>query len=131
METLSGLVERITYHSEENGFCVLRIKAKGHKELVTLVGNLAAISVGEHISASGFWVNNREHGLQFKANSLDVHRPHTLEGIEKYLGSGLIKGIGPYYAKRLVEAFGDEVFTIIEDEPGRLIEAEGIGQVWA
>lgn len=131
METLSGLVERITYHSEENGFCVLRIKAKGHKELVTLVGNLAAISVGEHISASGFWVNNREHGLQFKANSLDVHRPHTLEGIEKYLGSGLIKGIGPYYAKRLVEAFGDEVFTIIEDEPGRLIEAEGIGQVRA
>ncbi len=106
---------------------MLRIKAKGHKDLITLVGNLAAISAGEYLEAEGTWVNDRQHGPQFKADNIEVHKPSSLEGIEKYLGSGLIKGIGPYYAKCLVEKFGKKVFKVIENESERLTEAAGIG----
>lgn len=128
MEELKGLVERVTFHSEETGFCVLRIKARGHKELVTLVGKIASITAGENLLAKGFWINNLEHGMQFKAEIIDVFKPTTLIGIEKYLGSGLIKGIGPEYAKRLTKAFKEEVFEVIENEPNKLLEVEGIGK---
>jgi len=126
-EVLAGLVERVTFHSEESGFCVLRVKARGHRDLVTTVGHAAMISAGEWITASGVWVNDRNHGLQFKAHFLKTHAPSTLDGIEKYLGSGMIRGIGPVYAKRLVKMFGKDVFDIIEAEPLRLREVEGIG----
>lgn len=126
-EVLAGLVERVTFHSEESGFCVLRVKARGHRDLVTTVGHAAMISAGEWITASGIWLNDRNHGLQFKAHFLKTSAPSTVEGIEKYLGSGMIRGIGPVYAKRLVRAFGKDVFDIIEANPERLREVTGIG----
>ena len=126
-EALAGLVERVTYHNPENGFCVLRVKARGQRDLVTVVGAAAAITAGEFVQASGTWVNDRVHGLQFKAAFLRSAPPTTLEGIEKYLGSGMVKGIGPVYAGRLVRAFGEGVFDVVEGEPERLREVDGIG----
>jgi len=126
-EVLAGLVERVTFHNAENGFCVLRVKARGHRDLVTTIGHAAMISAGEWITASGTWLNDRNHGLQFKAHFLKTSAPSTVDGIEKYLGSGMIRGIGPVYAKRLVTMFGKDVFDIIEATPERLREVEGIG----
>ena len=130
-EVLAGLVERVTFHNDENGFCVLRVKARAHRELITVVGQAAAISAGEWITASGEWVNDRTHGQQFKARFLKTSAPTSLDGIEKYLGSGMIRGIGPVYAKKLVRAFGETVFDTIEAEPERLQDIAGIGPVRA
>lgn len=130
-EVLAGLVERVTYHNGESGFCVLRVKARGHRDLVTTVGHAAVISAGEWITASGEWINDRTHGQQFKARFLRTSAPTSIDGIEKYLGSGMIRGIGPVYAKKMVKAFGDKVFDVIEAEPDRLREVTGIGQVRA
>ena len=126
-EALSGLVERVTFHNAETGFCVLRVKVRGQRDLATLVGHAALVSAGEFVSASGVWINDRTHGLQFRAAFLKATAPTTLEGIEKYLGSGMIRGIGPVYAKKLVRAFGEAVFDLIEQEPDRLREVTGIG----
>ena len=126
-EVLAGLVERVTFHNPQNGFCVLRIKARGQRDLITLVGHAATISAGEFVQASGGWVNDRTHGVQFKASFLKVAPPATIDGIEKYLGSGMIRGIGPVYAKKLVRAFGEAVFDVIQQEPDRLREVTGIG----
>ena len=130
-EVLVGLVERVTFHNADNGFCVLRVKARGHRDLVTVVGHAAVISAGEWVTASGEWVNDRTHGQQFKARFMRTSAPTSTEGIEKYLGSGMIHGIGPVYAKKLIAAFGDQVFDVIEAEPGRLREVTGIGRVRA
>ena len=130
-ELLAGLVERVTFHNSENGFCVLRVKARGLRDLVTTVGHAATISAGEWITASGVWINDRTHGLQFKAHFLKTSAPSSIEGIEKYLGSGMIRGIGAVYAKRLVKQFGKDVFDIIEETPERLREVEGIGPIRA
>jgi hypothetical protein len=119
-EVLAGLVERVTYHNEENGFCVLRTKARGHRDLVTVIGHAATIAAGEWITASGEWVNDRSHGQQFKARFLRTSPPTSADGIEKYLSSGMIRGVGPTYAKKLVRAFGEKVFDIIEGTPDRL-----------
>ena len=124
---LTGLIERVTFHSEETGFAVLRVKAKGHRDLVTVVGSLATVNAGEWVTAQGRWVRDKEHGLQLKAEFLKCTEPTSREGIEKYLGSGMIKGIGPVYAKKLVDKFGEEVFTIIEQYSKRLEEIDGIG----
>src|SRR4028119_1458970 len=126
-EVLSGLVERVTFHNAETGFCVLRVKVRGQRDLATVVGHAALVSAGEFVSASGVWINDRTHGLQFKASFLKATAPTTLEGIEKYLGSGMIRGIGPVYAKKLVRAFGEAVFELIEAEPERLRQVTGIG----
>ena len=130
-EVLAGIVERVTFHNAENGFCVLRIKARGHRDLVTIVGHAATISAGEWITASGEWVNDRTHGQQFKARFMRTSAPSSIEGIEKYLASGMIRGIGPVYAKKMVKAFGEKVFDIIEAAPDRLREVDGIGPVRA
>ncbi len=130
-EVLAGSIERVTFHNADNGFCVLRIKARGHRDLVTVVGHAAEISAGEWVTVSGTWVNSREHGQQFKASFLRASAPTTAEGIEKYLGSGMIHGIGPIYASKLVSAFGAEVFEVIEQTPERLREVPGIGKVRA
>ena len=130
-EVLAGLVERVTFHNAENGFCVLRAKARGHRDLVTVVGHAAIISAGEWITASGEWINDRAHGPQFKARFLKTSAPSSIDGIEKYLGSGMIRGIGPVYAKKMVKAFGEKVFDVIEAEPDRLREVTGIGAVRA
>ncbi|MEA0971278.1 ATP-dependent RecD-like DNA helicase [Candidatus Megaera venefica] len=130
-EYLSGTIERITYHNADNGFCVIRVKVKGHKDLVTVTGNVPSVSAGEYIKCSGIWHNDRNHGKQFKADFLKSLPPETLEGIERYLGSGLIKGIGAHFAKRLVSAFGDKVFEVIENKPNLLSTVEGIGKIRA
>ena len=130
-EVLAGLVERVTFHNVENGFCVLRAKARGHRELVTVIGHAAIISAGEWITATGDWVNDRTHGQQFKARFLRTSTPTSADGIEKYLSSGMIRGVGPAYAKKLVRAFGEKVFDVIEATPDRLREVDGIGPVRA
>jgi len=130
-EVLAGLVERVTYHNAENGFCVLRARARGHRDVVTVVGYAATISAGEWITASGEWVNDRTHGQQFKARFLRTSPPTSADGIEKYLSSGMIRGVGPVYAKKLVRAFGEKVFEVIETRPDRLREVDGIGPVRA
>jgi exodeoxyribonuclease V alpha subunit len=113
-EVLAGLVGRVTYHNAENGFCVLRAKARGHRDVVTVVGHAAAIAAGEWITASGDWVSDRTHGQQFKARFLRTSRPTSADGIEKYLPSGMIRGVGPVYAKKLGCAFGEKVFDVFE-----------------
>jgi exodeoxyribonuclease V alpha subunit len=130
-EVLAGLVERVTSHNAENGFCVLRAKARGHRDLVTVVGHAATIVAGEWITGTGEWVNDRTHGQQFKARFLRTSAPTSTDGIEKYLSSGMIRGIGPVYAKKLVRAFGEKVFDVIETEPDRLREVDGIGPLRA
>lgn len=131
LEFINGLVERVTYHNEESGFAVLKIKVRGHKDLVALIGTVPSVTAGEDVQAQGKWFNDVNHGLQFKAEFMRSIPPTTLEGIEKYLGSGLIKGIGTYYAKKLVLAFKEEVFSIIESFPEKLTTIEGIGKVRA
>jgi len=117
---LAGLVERVTFHNAENGFCVLRAKARGHRDFVTVVGHATIISAGEWITPSREWINDRAHGQQFKARFLKTSVPSSIDGIEKYLGSGMIRGIGPVYPKKMVKAFGEKVLDVIEAEPDRL-----------
>lgn len=109
---------------------MLRIKVRGQRDLVTVIGSAATITPGETIECTGAWTNDRQHGLQclqFKTQHLRIISPNTLEGIEKYLGSGMVKGLDPHLAKKLVRAFGERVFDIIGREPDRLLELEGIG----
>src|ERR671935_729786 len=126
-ETLSGAIERVTYHNPENGFAVLRVQAKGRPGLVTVVGHLPSALAGEYIEASGAWIHDRDHGLQFKADQLRTTPPHTAEGIEKYLASGLVKGIGPQFARRIVDVFGERTLAVIDESPAFLQEVKGIG----
>src|SRR4029077_1125565 len=126
-EVLAGLVDRVTFHNSENGFCVLRVKARGQRDLITLVGHAAMISADEFVQASGTWFSDRTHGVQFKTSFLKATAPTTVEGIEKYLGSGMIRGIGPVYARKLVRAFGEAVFDVTQQQPDRLREVTGIG----
>jgi exodeoxyribonuclease V alpha subunit len=126
-ESLSGLIERVTFANEDSGFSVLKVKAKGHRDLVTVVGSLPSVTAGEWLTAQGHWVQDREFGLQFRAEMLASTAPTTKEGIEKYLGSGMVKGIGPIYAKKLVDNFGEKIFDIIEKESARLEDVDGIG----
>ena len=128
LDKMTGFIERITFHSEKSGFCVLRVKAKTHpKQLVTVVCHAPQVTAGESIEAEGLWLHHKQHGLQFQAQHLRIIPPNSLEGIEKYLGSGLVKGVGPHFAKQLVKAFGLDVFDIIEQQPERLASVPGIG----
>jgi exodeoxyribonuclease V alpha subunit len=124
---VSGLVERVTFHNPETGFAVVRVSVKGRREPMTVVGTVASVNTGEWITAQGAWVRDREHGLQLKADFITCSPPNSREGIERYLGSGLIKGIGPVYAKKLVDKFGEEIFAIIDEYSVRLEEIDGIG----
>ncbi|AMY11469.1 Exodeoxyribonuclease V alpha chain [Luteitalea pratensis] len=130
-EYVAGQVERITYHDAESGFCVLRVALRSRREPATVVGHAAQVAIGEHVHATGAWVQDRTHGQQFKADWIRVSPPDSPEGIERYLGSGLIKGVGPHLAKLLVAAFGTAVFDVIDREPDRLLEIAGIGHVRA
>ena len=130
-EPLAGLVEKVVFHNPETGFAVLRIRVRGRRDAATVVGVTPSIAPGEHVEASGRWETTREHGEQFRALHLQVTPPSTAAGMERYLGSGLIKGIGATYARRLVAAFGDTVFDVIEQTPERLREVEGIGPLRA
>ena len=128
MDQLCGLVERVTFHNAESGFCVLRLKVKGERDLITMIGHSPTVTPGEYASASGGWITDREHGRQFRAMFVKIAPPNTLAGIERYLGSGMVKGIGPVYAGRLVKAFGTDVFDVIDLSPARLEEIDGIGK---
>jgi exodeoxyribonuclease V alpha subunit len=101
LETLAGSIERITFHNPENGFAVLKVQARGKRDLITVVGHTPSVSAGEWITASGLWISDRTHGLQFKAEVLKTTPPTGAEGIEKYLASGQMRGIGPAMAKRI------------------------------
>ena len=127
IESVSGLIERVTFFSEETGFAVLKVKSKGRRDLVTVIGSLPSVTPGEWLTAEGYWVHNKDHGFELRAQKLRSVPPTTREGIERYLGSGMVKGIGPKYAKKLVEKFGEEIFGIIENFSSRLEEVDGIG----
>jgi exodeoxyribonuclease V alpha subunit len=124
---LHGQLERITYYNEENHYTIAKVKAKGHSHLVTVVGNLISVTLGTELKLFGTWKYHPKYGEQFKISSYEIVVPATLNGIERYLGSGLIKGIGPVMAKRLVVMFGLQTLDIIETDIGRLKEVDGIG----
>ncbi len=129
MEHLRCVVERITYRNEENGYSVIKCKAKDYSDLVTVVGAMPDVHVGAVLSLEGFWKIDSKYGRQFSAQKWEEALPATVYGIEKYLGSGLVKGVGPKFAKRIVQKFGKDTLDGIEEQPELLIEVEGIGQV--
>ncbi len=126
-EQLSGVVERVTFHNPDTGFAVLRVQARGRRGLVVVVGTVASVTAGEYVEAVGAWVQDREHGEQFKADELRCTPPQTVEGVEKYLGSGLVKGIGPHLARQIVKVFGERTLAVIDESPAFLKEVKGIG----
>lgn len=128
-ERLRGTVERVTFHSEDTGYCVLKVVPEGRsRQIVTVIGNAPHVVSGESLSAEGTWERNRDFGEQFKATKLRLQRPDTLEGLERYLGSGLIEGVGPAYAKRILAKFGASTLDVIENESVKLEQVEGIGR---
>lgn len=129
VEYLRCVVERITYQNAENGYTVLKCAVKNYKDLVTVVGTMPDTHVGSVLSLEGFWKVDAKYGRQFSVQKFEETLPATVYGIEKYLGSGLIKGIGPKFARRIVEKFGKDTLEVIEENPNALIEVEGIGKV--
>ena len=125
---LRGVVDRVAFHNAENGFTVLRVKLPDNAELSTVVGTIALVNVGDHVDCEGAWANDRTHGIQFRAQQINVIAPSTLEGIERYLASGVVPGVGAHFAKVLVNTFGDQVFEVFENEPERLAEVSGLGK---
>jgi len=126
-ETLTGLIERVTYHNPDNGFAVLKVQVKGRQDLVTVVGSTTSVSAGEHLEATGKWVVDREHGQQFKADELKTTHPASAEGIEKYLASGAIRSIGPKFAAKIVGIYKERTLEIIETAPDFLLHIKAIG----
>ena len=129
VEYLRCVVERITYQNAENGYTVLKCAVKNYKDLVTVVGTMPDTHVGSVLSLEGFWKVDAKYGRQFSVEKFEETLTATVYGIEKYLGSGLIKGIGPKFARRIVEKFGEDTLDVIEENPNALIEVEGIGKV--
>jgi len=127
MPVIFGLLERISYHNEENDFVVAKLREKEKRELTTIIGNLSGINPGESLKLTGKWVQNKRFGEQFQVESFEVTVPATLLGIQKYLASGLIKGIGSIMSERIVEKFGLHTLEVIEKKPEKLSEVEGIG----
>src|SRR5208337_2077531 len=128
MIEIKGQIERVTYCNEENGYVVARLKAEGHMDLVTIVGNVPGLNPGEVLKLKGEWQSHPKYGKQFKIASCESAIPATVAGMERYLASGMIKGIGPVMAKRLVTRFGTETLDVIEQDTERLKEVEGIGE---
>src|SRR5579859_8011796 len=134
-EILQGVVERITYYNDESGYTVIRLRPEsarqlrsGEGELLTVVGVLPELQVGESVRLSGAWMTHKEHGRQFKAESVEQTAPTTLEGLRRYLGSGLIKGVGPVTAKRIVEHFGLKTMDVLEQDAMRMADVPGVGR---
>ena len=129
MERLRCVVERITYQNEQNGYSVIKCAAKGYNDLVTVVGAMPDVHVGSVLTLTGTWKLDAKYGRQFAMETFEETLPATVYGIEKYLGSGLVKGIGPKFAKRIVQEFGAETLNVIEESPDDLIRVPGIGKV--
>jgi exodeoxyribonuclease V alpha subunit len=128
LEPLQGVVERITYHSEETGYTIARLKAPCVSDLVTIVGNFANLQAGQTLQMEGTWREHPKYGTQHQVSQYRETKPATLTGIEKYLGSGLIKGVGPVTARRIVAHFQLETLDIIENQIDRLYEVPGIAK---
>jgi exodeoxyribonuclease V alpha subunit len=126
---LKGQLERVTFENEENDYVVAKVNVYGHSDLVTVVGNIPSPSPGEILTMSGEWTNHPKFGQQFKVTFCACSVPASVAGIEKYLGSGLIKGIGPVMAKRIVKMFGEKTLDVIEESVEKLLEVEGIGKL--
>jgi exodeoxyribonuclease V alpha subunit len=126
---LEGILERVTYVNEENAWSVVRLAVPGKRDLVTVVGNLLGVQPGENLRLRGQWNVDRKYGEQFKADGYVTVQPATLVGIEKYLGSGMVRGLGKVMAKRIVAHFGLSTLEVIEQGPERLRDVEGIGPV--
>lgn len=124
---LDGQIERVVFRNEDTGYFVLRLKVRGRKDLVTVVGTASSVNPGEWLAADGEWISDAHYGPQFKAETMRISQPDTLDGIKKFLGSGMIRGIGKEYAERLVAAFGRDVFDVIENSSAKLLKVEGIG----
>ncbi len=122
-----GVVERVTFFNEDNGFSILKIKVKNQAEPTTIVGELGAIAVGEYVSCQGQWVIDRKYGRQLKVSSIEIALPDSLMGIERYLSSGLLRGVGVHFAKKMVDQFGLKIFDIIENQPKKLLKIAGFG----
>ncbi len=129
MEHLRCVVERITYQNAENGYSVIKCRARGYQDLVTVVGVMPDVHVGSVLELGGTWRVDAKYGRQFSMETFEETLPATVYGIEKYLGSGLIKGVGPKFAARIVKQFGADTLNVIEEDPDRLLEVEGIGRV--
>ena len=127
-ERLRCVVERITYQNDTNGYAVIKCKAKGHTDLVTVVGAMPEVHVGSVLNLTGNWRIDPKYGQQFQIITFEETLPATVYGIEKYLGSGLVKGVGPKFAQRIVKEFGAETLNVIEDDPDALLRVPGIGQ---
>ncbi len=130
-DILTGSIERITYYNDETNYCVLRLRPDqlllGRDELVTVVGTMQELQPGENVRLQGEWTNHPRHGRQFRAEIVTQVRPATVEAIKRYLGSGLIKGVGPVTAKRIVEFFGADTLDVLDRTPGRVLEVPGVG----
>lgn len=127
-EHLRCVVERVTYQNDTNGYAVIKCKAKGHTDLVTVVGAMPEVHVGSVLNLAGNWRIDPKYGQQFQITTFEETLPATVYGIEKYLGSGLVKGVGPKFAQRIVKEFGAETLNVIEDDPDALLRVPGIGQ---
>lgn len=138
-EQLVGSIERVTFHNDETGFCVLRMKARGHRKPVVVVGHAPSVAIGEVVEASGGWLHDRNHGVQFRASELMTSAPTTAEDLQRFLGSGLLKGVGPSLAQRLIASFVARILDVIETKPHELTRVHGIamakalsiGEAWA
>ena len=128
MDRLQCEIERITYHNEENGYTVIKVSAKGYKDVVAAIGNMPEVNVGGSFILYGDWKINPKYGMQFEFQKYEEILPVTIEGIKRYLGSGLIKGIGPAYAEKIVNFFGEDTLNILDENPEFLAEVPGIGQ---
>jgi len=131
MDTLQGAVERITFYNAENGYTVLRLHVPGQADLVTVVGNLPEVQPGESLKLLGAWMNHPKHGKQFKAERCEQVLPATIEGLKKYLGSGMVRGVGPVMAGRIVKKFGLQTLDVLDHHPEQLRQVLGIGPVRA
>ena len=126
LSSITGVIERITFHSSESGYTVARLNTGNVKQLITVVGSLANIQAGQTLQLQGTWTEHPQYGSQFQVVKYKETKPATLTGIEKYLGSGLIKGVGPVTAKRIVKHFGLDTLDVIENQIHRLSEVPGI-----
>jgi len=126
-DQLHGTVERVTYYNEETGYSVIRLSVPGQSGLVTVVGNLPEVNPGESLRLEGTWTTHPQYGRQFKAERCEQALPATVEGLRRYLGSGLVKGVGPVTAARIVQRFGTDTLRVLDEEPQRLREALGVG----
>ena len=127
-EQLVGLIERVTYHNPENGFAVLKVQVKGRRDLVTIVGPVTSVTAGEHLTATGVWTVDRQHGQQFKADDIRTSPPTSSEGIERYLASGAIRSVGPQLAGKIVGIYKERTLEILDTCPDFLLHIRGIGQ---